>query len=169
MDQQRWDIKDVYRNTTRPGMPQDETITRYTDRVIELARKAIEENGGTVVRDGGKVTAYRIRVQQPANVEPLPDPPSRVGEMREKLGATIEAELGSSSPTERARAAYLAICIGDAPRLRRERPADWAAAIRELQNQSIVKEIFAAPDPDGPPLREKAAAAGLKRTTDERR
>ncbi len=162
MDQQRWDVKDVYRNTTRPGMPQDETITRYTDRVIDLARKAIEENGGTVVKDGGKVTGYRIRVQQPANVEPLPDPPSRVGELREKLVGPIETGL-AGSPAERARAAYLAICIGEAPRLRKERPADWAAAIRELQKQPIVKEIFAAPDPDGPDLREKATAAGLKR------
>ena len=160
MKQQGWDVKDVYRNTTRPGMPQDETITRFTDRVIELARKAIEENGGKVITDGGRVSGYRIRLQRPARVEALPAPPDRAAQLKEKLAPQIDAGL-AGAPAERARAAYLAICLGEAKRLRKDRPAEWAAAIQELQKQPIVKEIFAAPEPDGPPLREKAVAAGL--------
>ena len=33
---QGWKIVDRYRNTTRDGMPMDETISSYADRVIDL-------------------------------------------------------------------------------------------------------------------------------------
>jgi hypothetical protein len=160
MDQQRWDVKDLYRNTTRPGMPQDETITRYTDRVIDVARKAVAENGGEVVKQHGKVTGYRIRRQRPLNVEKLPDPPDRMDDLKQKMIPQIDAGL-AGAPAERARAAYAAICLGEAQRLQRERPAEWAAAVQELQKHPVTKEIFGAPPPEGPPLQEKARAAGL--------
>ncbi|MEE8576210.1 MAG: ADP-ribosylglycohydrolase family protein, partial [candidate division Zixibacteria bacterium] len=37
MRQQGWEIEDSYRNTTRPSMPEDETITGFGDRIIEVA------------------------------------------------------------------------------------------------------------------------------------
>jgi ADP-ribosylglycohydrolase. len=38
---QGWEIVDVFKNTTRDNMPDDETITSYGDRLIELAEKNI--------------------------------------------------------------------------------------------------------------------------------
>lgn len=43
MQKQGWNIQDIYRNTTREGMPQDETITRFGDRLIELAQMVVTQ------------------------------------------------------------------------------------------------------------------------------
>ena len=41
MDERGWVVKDVYKNTCRPGMPQDETITGYGDKLVAVARRVI--------------------------------------------------------------------------------------------------------------------------------
>jgi hypothetical protein len=43
---QGWQIVDRYKNTTREEMPQDETITSYADRLVELAERVITGQGG---------------------------------------------------------------------------------------------------------------------------
>ena len=43
---QGWTIVDRYRNTTRDGMPTDETITSFADRIIDLAERVIAKQGG---------------------------------------------------------------------------------------------------------------------------
>ena len=43
MNDQGWDIKDVYRNTTRDDMPNDETLTGLENTLIEAARITIKK------------------------------------------------------------------------------------------------------------------------------
>lgn len=51
---QGWDIKDVYRNTTRDQMPTNETMTTFGDRLITLAERNIIENGGKKIQREGE-------------------------------------------------------------------------------------------------------------------
>ena len=162
IESQGWKIEDRYRNTSRDGMPEDETITRYGDRLVELAQKAILANGGEELRSASEKT-YRIKLQQPANVEPLPEPLDRLESLREQLVPQIDLWLGGS-PEEKARAAYLAVCLGEAGSLARDKPAEWKKALSELKKQGdLVKMIFDSPAHAGELIREKAAAAGLKK------
>jgi hypothetical protein len=161
MDEQKWEIKDIYRNTTRDAMPMDETITRFSDRVVEVARKAILENGGEEFsRDGAK--HYRIKLEPPRNLEPLTPEAVRAFNLTVELHPQIEREL-AGSPLEQARAAYLAICLGMAEEMQRQNPGQWKSAIAELQKQKIVKSLFAAPRPMGPVFQKKATEAGLQK------
>jgi hypothetical protein len=112
IQQQDWKIKDIYRNTTRPSMPEDETISSFGDRIIEVAGHVIIENGGSKIRRDGK-DFYRILMQKPANIETLPDIKEQFAKLRTKLKPQIEAGFTDSATTpQQARAAYLAICLG---------------------------------------------------------
>src|SRR5882757_8104841 len=92
MNDQGWDIKDVYRNTTRDDMPNDETLTGLENTLIEAARITIKKNGGQVplpFREGqGKVSSsnekrvYRIHTEQPANVEPVATNAAQLANLR---------------------------------------------------------------------------------------
>ena len=48
MDEQGWNIKNVYRNTARDNMPNDETLTGLEKLVVEAARITIQKNGGQI-------------------------------------------------------------------------------------------------------------------------
>jgi hypothetical protein len=160
MDAQKWTVKDVYANTTRDGMPSDETISGFSAKVAALARKVILAQGGEeVVRDGR--TILRIRPETPANVEPLPKPLDRLEELRKELGPRLEADLAGP---DRARAAYLALCLDESDRLKKARPSEWAAAVEALgKHTELVREIFNAPRPSGARIQARAAAEGLKK------
>ena len=162
IDAQGWVIKDVYKNTCRSGMPMDETITGYGDKLVSVARRVIAENGGEeIVVDGKK--AYRIKLQSPANVEPLPATLERVDELRQELGPAIAKDL-TGAPKDRARAAYLAICLGTAEQIKKERPEDWKAAVDELKKyRNVLKQIYDAPQPLGTRLQAAAKAEGLEK------
>jgi hypothetical protein len=160
MDAQEWRVKDIYRNTTRDSMPMDETITGFGDKLVALARLAILEEGGSeIVRDGRKI--YAIAAQRPVNLEPLPKPLDRGDELREALRALAESDL-SRDDTARARAAYVAICIGDAERLVRERPEEWKRALESLKQQkALLKAIRDAVPPTSHTIQQRAQDAGL--------
>ncbi|MFN2127966.1 MAG: ADP-ribosylglycohydrolase family protein, partial [Anaerolineales bacterium] len=53
MMSQGWQIVDRYHNTKRENMPEDETITSFADRVIDLAEKVIVKNGGKKIYHDG--------------------------------------------------------------------------------------------------------------------
>jgi len=157
-----WEIKDVYRNTTREGMPEDETITRFGDRLVEVASTVILNNRGEEIRVGEE-KGYRIKVQRPANVEPLPEPLDRSPVLSEQLAPEIENGL-SGSKQDKARAAYFAICLGQAERLRSQRTAEWKQAVNALNSYpALVKMMFEAPEHAGEQIKARALAAGLKR------
>ncbi len=148
---QNWTLLDKYRNTSRDAMPENETITSYADRIFELARRNILENGGT---------ANRIRLQSPANVEPLADPKAEFARLRAQLRPEIESALGGPG---QARAAYLAICLDLAAEMRQKHGAQWTKALAALNSHSNVMQVLFFPRvPAGVALREKALAAGLQ-------
>jgi hypothetical protein len=141
MDSQGWIIKDVYRNTTRPGLPTDETITGFGRRIVAVARKVLTDNGGQVHGEGEKAV-WRIRRQAPANVEPLPQPLDRMDELRAALLPQVRKDLAAGSPQDRARAAYLALCLGEAGKLKAEQPRAWSEALAALRGYpSLHKQM----------------------------
>ncbi|MFH1715810.1 MAG: ADP-ribosylglycohydrolase family protein [Planctomycetota bacterium] len=166
IERQGWKIKDVYRNTTRPSMPEDETITRFGDRIVEVAGLVIAENGGQkTTRDGRSF--YRIRVQGPANVSALSDMDSTVAALRPKVKPQIEAALadpGAPGPRQQARAAYLAICLDLADSIRSRRPDKWTQMLAALEQYPELLEVlfYNSPGPAGDKLRAAAVAAGVK-------
>jgi hypothetical protein len=160
MNEQRWEIADLYRNTTRDYLPGDETLTGLENTLIECARHTIKERGGELTTRGARPT-YRIRVEDPANVEPLTSSADQTDRVREYFRSRLERELKVAGVT-RARAAYVAICLGEAERLQRESPDAWRAAAEELaSNSALIEELFKAPDPAGGRFREAAKRAGL--------
>jgi hypothetical protein len=169
-DQQGWKVKDVYRNTTRDGMPNDETITGYADRVTVLAEKVILQFGGPQQKRNGQ-SVYVIAQQSAANVLRLPKPLDREQELRSTLGTIVVKDLASKDPQSQARSAYLAIALGDAPGLSQLHPREFAAAVEMLSTRypHVVKNLFDAPDPRGPKLKERAKAAGLIEPSNRRR
>lgn len=146
IDGQGWQIADFYRNTSRPGMPTDETISSFGNRVLECARLVIDEHGGKQeTTDGGIV--YRIHREQPANVSGLPQPLDRLPQLRAELLPNIESDLAGES---RAQAAYLAICLGEAERIALEKPEQWALALQQLrQHDGLLRDVAGAPQSDG--------------------
>jgi len=160
MDAQGWVVKDVYRNTCRDAMPKDETITGYGEKLVRVARSVILENGGREVEIGGK-KAWRIPREAPANVEPLPAGLDRAAEVRAEWLPRIEKDL-DGSPRDRARAAYLALALGESERIRKERPEPWKAAVEELKKFPIlVGQIYDAPGPQAGRIKAAAKAEGL--------
>jgi hypothetical protein len=163
IQQQGWSIKDRYQNTTRPSMPEDETITRFGDRIIEVADRVISENGGGKIRRDDKVF-YRIGIQKPANIEKLTDVDGRRAALRSQMKPQIEAGLadGAGAP-ERARAAYLAICLGLAESLRSKDADRWKQALTALEQYPELLNVlfYQSPGPAGDELRAAARAAGL--------
>jgi hypothetical protein len=159
---QGWTIKDVYRNTVRDQMPGDETITGYGDKLIAVARLVIESQGGKLVTTGGR-SVYRVRAEAPGVGERLPQPLDRAAELKKALAPAIAKDLGGE-PRDRARAAYLALALGEADTLAAKRPDDWRAAMAELAKfPGVTKQIYGAPRPMGEPLQARASAAGLPR------
>ena len=86
---QGWNIKDLYRDTSRDDVPQNETITSYSDRLVELAKRNILEQGGSQATVAGK-SVYRINSETPQNVERLPDLKKQYATMRTQLKGEIE-------------------------------------------------------------------------------
>jgi hypothetical protein len=167
---QGWPIVDRYKNTTRENMPHDETITSFADRLIDLAERVIVENGGERTMVAGQ-PVYRIQLEKPANVYALPNVAQQTAELKALMAEDIEADIVTGdSAQQRARAAYLAICLDMADALREKHPDAWNAAIASLNGYwKILQNIYYQPDiPLGTRLREKATAAGLRRPLEKR-
>lgn len=163
IQRQGWKIRDVYRNTTRPGMPEDETITGFGDRMVEVVGRVITENGGEKFSRNGE-TFYRIRLQKPANVERLAKADEQVAGLKSELRPQIRScLLNARTAQERARGGYLAICLGMAEPIRSRRPELWSQALKALNEQQELLEVlfFKSPGPAGDKLRASAIAAGL--------
>jgi hypothetical protein len=165
IEAQGWKIADRYRNTSRAGMPEDETLSSYGGRLVALAGRAILEAGGSRQTEGGKAV-YRIRTEPPGNVESLAGAGSRVEDLRAARRGEIEATLRWADPKGLARAAYLAIALDLAQELRKKKPAAWARAVAALETDGsgLLRVLFHdTPLPAGATLREKVIAAGIGR------
>ena len=165
MQRQGWKINDLYRNTTRPSMPENETITGFADRIIEVAGRVITENGGKkIFRDG--INFYRIRVQEPANVEALSDVGRQITMLQLEMKPQIEAGLSDGAGLQQqARSAYLAICLDLADSLRSRYPDRWTQALAALEKHPNLMEVifYKSPGLAGDRLRDAAIAAGIKK------
>lgn len=167
---QGWQVVDRYKNTTREDMPEDETITSYADRLVDLSERVITGQGGQRVVLNGRVV-YRIRSQKPANVLPLSKPAEQTTELREKMKAEIETGIaGGTSAEQKARAAYLAICLDLAGPLSEKHPRKWIQAVEALNNQwKLVQVLYHhSPLPAADKLRAKATAAGVNRPAEKK-
>lgn len=150
---QGWDIKDVFRNTSRDNMPMDETITKFGNRLIALAGQVIVEHGGSKVTLKGE-PAWRIRTEAPALLEKLAAAKPKI--------QTVLAP--GASQQELAREAYLAICLDQAEDMRRKDPEGWTKALAALSTYpKVLQVIFYQSGPAGAEIRKKALAAGLTR------
>ena len=156
---QGWNIKDQYRNTSRDESPGDERITSYCDRLIAVADLNIGERGGSK-----GASNYRIAVAAPANVEPLADPARQFTALRSEWKSAVErGVMAGQTAQERARAAYLAICLDFAGSLKQAHARAWSRAIEALNGFPRVLQVmfYEAPFPAGDRIRERAVAAGL--------
>jgi hypothetical protein len=162
MNEQGWNIADVYRNTTRDNMPNDETLSGLENTLIKCARTTIERQGGGVPDYKKKPRhLYRIRVEDPVNIQPLSTLAEQVERVRDHFGPKLTQQLQVAGPA-RARAAYVAICLGEAERLARESPDAWSGAVEELaMHHALVKDLLKLPKPAGNRVREAAKRAGL--------
>jgi ADP-ribosylglycohydrolase len=181
MNDQQWDIKDIYRNTTRDDMPSDETLTGLEDLCVESARITIKQNGGTIPLahregqgDGSSDSAsssrsqqpegpvYHIPVERPANVQPLHTIEAQRADLRNHFASQLERDL-TAPGVARARAAYIAICLGESEKLQHKKPAVWSAAVTDLETNypRLVHDLFISPKPLGDALRKAGNAAGL--------
>jgi hypothetical protein len=166
---QGWQIVDRYRNTTRANMPDDETVTSFADRLMDLAEKVILEQGDNRLSQDGQIT-YRIAAQEPTCVQRLKSPAVQTAALQTRLRSEIDDGLARpASKEQRARAAYYAVCLGLAPSLREQHPQPWTSALEALQGYpNVVQAIFYhAPTPRGDKLPEKVVAAGLQKPATE--
>jgi hypothetical protein len=162
---QGWDIKDRFRNTSRDNVPEDETITSFGDRLIALAQLNLKEHGGSRTTRGGKAV-YRIPAEKPANVEALPDPKKQYATLRSQLRGEIEKSvMHGQTQQERARGAYLAICLDLAPEVQQKYPQLWTHSVAALNGYPKVLQVifYESPIPAGKKLAEKAIAAGVQK------
>jgi hypothetical protein len=163
MMSQGWPIKDQYRNTSRDHLPQDETITRFGDRLIALAERVIVAHGGQVITRNGQ-PYYRIKSESPANIAHLTNPAAERQELVKKLKPELAALLNGAAE-QQARAAYAAICLDLAPALQAQNPQKWSAALSALNGFPKVVQVmfYEAGTPAGDELRARAQAAGLQK------
>jgi hypothetical protein len=161
-----WAIKDVYKNISRDEMPMDETVTSYAARIHRIAKRVIVEAGGQERKVDGK-TVFSITTETAANVDPLPQPLNRIDKLKGELLPSIEQDLTGSS-VHKARAAYLAICLSEAPRLAKDRPAEWSAAVHELkQHVSLINKLHGAPPSVAADFQARFRDAGLEKSRGE--
>lgn len=168
---QGWTIVDRYKNTTRDNMPNDETISSFADRLVDLAEGVIIENGGFRTYTMGH-PQYPINTENPKNIYALPKPEEQVIQLKNELGESIRQELTNPSSSQNlARAGYMAICLGIAPSFKEENPAHWEKAVNALEEHwNVVQAIyFYCPFPAGERLRDKARAAGLMKPEQQKR
>ncbi len=168
---QEWQIVDRYKNTTRENMPNDETITSFADRLCDLAEKVILDNGGRRQFNDG-MPIYSIRAESPRCVAKLPSLDEQIADMRKTHESQIEEGILHSRDKQTiARAAYLAICLGESEFFQKKHPDKWQQALRRLSEYgNVVQAIYYyAAVPGGEPLRKRASAAGLEKPESRKR
>ncbi|HLF35311.1 MAG TPA: ADP-ribosylglycohydrolase family protein [Cyclobacteriaceae bacterium] len=162
-----WLIVDRYKNSNRDNMPMDETITSFADRLIELFEMINGNNGGERTIYGQKLT-YKIPVEDPVPVIRLTSFHEQKNILLENTGNRVDKLLFSKERDERARAAYLAICLELNKSLAGQYPKEWKQASYDLSGYwKIMNNIFEAGDGKNEfsalkALRAKFEAAGFR-------
>ena len=164
MMQQNWQIIDRYHNTTRDDMPMDETITSFADRIIDMSERVITEQGGQRENINGQII-YRICLEKPKNIVPLPNLVDQITRLQIENESTIKRTITNENDVQKlAFAAYSAICLDLAQIFNKNYPERWSIALEALNKYPKVVQVlfFQSPFTEGDLLRKKALAAGLK-------
>jgi hypothetical protein len=136
-------FEDEYRNTRRPGLPTDLTISDFIGLHDTMAERVILANGGQKIEINGK-PGYTIVLQPPENIEPLPDPLHRINELREDWSPRIVKDLNGTA-IDKARAVYAAACLGLVGEIAGADPESWEKARPEaipFYKKSIEKQLW---------------------------
>jgi hypothetical protein len=143
---QGWTIVDHYKNTTRDKMPDDETITSFADRIIELFKVINKQKGGSRVVSNNTVV-YRIPKEEAAPVYPLKSLEKQKEILCKEVENKIEHGLKSDERKRMARAVYQAICLDMEEKLKNEYPEQWEDACYQLKGYyKIMNNIFYGSD-----------------------
>jgi ADP-ribosylglycohydrolase len=160
---QGWEIQDRFKNTSRDDVPENETISSFGDRMVDLMRQVIRAHGGKWSAKG----VYEIHAEQPANVEALADRAAQRAELEARFTPDIERTLASSSSEAQslARAAYTAICLEKASQFRSRYPDAWSRALAALNDYPKLLQVlfYQSSIPAGERIRELAVAAGVQK------
>jgi len=68
---QQFKMPDHYVNKTRPQLPAESRVSEQAETLLRLEERVILANGGERVTLDGQ-PGYRVRLQQPHLIEPLP-------------------------------------------------------------------------------------------------
>lgn len=157
-----WQIVDRYKNTSRDNMPMDETITSFADRIIELFEMVNESNGGSKKTDNNQMV-YQIPAESPAPMLELNSPEKQKQQLKDEYKAKITDQILQGNREEKARAAYMAICLDMSEELRKSNPKHWDEACFELSGYwKIMNNVFFVDSKSLKSFREKFKMAGFK-------
>lgn len=157
-----WMIVDRYKNTTRDNMPMDETITSFADRLVELFEMVNEMQGGKKGLEANK-PVYFIPREAPKMIVQT----GTYDALRNSLLQIYPAEhivnsILQGNQDEKARAAYLAVCLDLYTDIAKNHPKQWEEATRHLSGYwKVMNNIFSRDFKALDKLREKFVAAGL--------
>jgi hypothetical protein len=168
MMSQGWKIVDRYENTTRDGMPDDETITSFADRIFELMEKMIVENGGKRIKLEDKYY-FQIPVESPGQVESLPILDNQLKNLATELKPEIITEIKKPTSKEAlCRAAYLGICLDMDEALSAGYSRQWKEAKDTFgENWKLKQLIFHNGDfPSIKRIQDKFLAASIEKPKD---
>lgn len=157
-----WQIVDRYRNTSRDNMPMDETITSFADRLIELFELVNENNGGkkTIVN---QVVVYEIPTETPVAVLQIVSPESQKIALKKEYEKEITNNILKGTKEQKARAAYMAVCLDLDKTLGKKYSEEWKQASYELSGYwRVMNNIFFGDFTNLRKHREKFISAGFK-------
>jgi len=165
---QGWKITDRYKNTTRDGMPGDETITSFADRVFELMEKMILDNGGKKIKKQNQYY-FQIPVEQPMTVEQLPLLDDQISELAIDLKPEITGILADdqSGKEDVCRAVYLGICLNLDEELSESNPDVWENAKSVYSECWKLNQLifYNGEFPSIKKIQEKFLTAGIEKPT----
>jgi len=163
MEEQGWDIMDRYWNTTRPGMPEDETISDYADRIFEMAVITIIEYGG-IVEKTGKENIFHIPYIEPESIHVPADRESKYEALLEKYSAYIHHTFADNDAgdVDLRKAGYLAVVFDMYDSLRMHFPGTYSKFLAAMDEVPVVMHtFFNLPDHIASELKGRMREAGL--------
>jgi hypothetical protein len=136
MEKQGWIIKDRYYNNTRPGMPMNETISSFSDRIFNVAQQVIAENGGKKVTENQK-SYFLIKAEKPEVLIHPVDAGICFEELKMKYDSFVvnTFRIDSSSNENLIKALYLSFSLKSAEEMKRSYPDQWKKAVRLIQQK----------------------------------
>lgn len=138
-----WRIVDRYQNTTRDNMPMDETITSFADRLIDLFEVVNENNGGSKTVSSEK-PMYNIVPEEPKPVIlKKPEETLKKELLEQEPTDVLISKIKEGSREEKARAAYIAVCLDLYPEISKKYPSEWTAAKQVLSGYvKVMNNVF---------------------------